>query len=1662
MSECSNISLTKLDVLKQIQCFIDISGNTSEQMNLIESGLDSMLIMRLANLWRQQGIKISFAQLIENPTLSHWLKLLTNNAQPQTVQYTLDKLNFDNPFELTDTQYAYWIGRQTQQQLGGVGCHAYLEIIMSDLIPEQLESAWHQLYDAHPMLRAKFTDDGQQVIGSEWQPESLKVNHFERLSRIESEQALHQVRARLSHQKLNIETGHNMGLEVSLLADGQSCIHFDIDLVVADVQSLNILLRDLAKLYYGKTVDTDPNWSFASYLAQQKALKKDKIAADKAYWQSQLAHLPSGPQLPLRKEPSSITKPTFSRRQHILTTRQWQTIKKTALSYQVTPAMLLVSCYAKVLSKWSNEKRFSLNLPLFDRQTQYQGIENVVADFTNLLLLQCDFSKQQPFIEQALAIQKQFHTNVAHSDYSAVQIQRDLVKQGFSDGVSAPIVFACNLGSPLLPQNDSVLGELHYMISQTPQVWLDHQVYEVDNGLLLAWDAIDELFPETMLDTMFKTYIEFLEQLATELNVWCEIAPIDLPQQQQQVRKSINNTQSPYDGATLHQEIFTIAEKDPQRTALIYKKQKLNYYDLAIKALQIASYLKQHNIQDHEPIAVSLPRGIEQVCAVLGILAAGACYVPVGIHQPRSRRQKIHKTAGISFVVGDPQDQNHDQSIILLDIKKALAATPLAAPVSVEPQAPAYIIFTSGSTGTPKGVEMSHAATANTIIHLNAHYGVNQDSCGIAVSALDFDLSVYDIFGLLGAGGRLVLIDESQRRDAQAWLTLVERHQVNLWNSVPILLDMLLVTAEQNAQQLAFNQVMLSGDWIGLDLPVRLQQISKLQPQFIAMGGATEAAIWSNHYDVTLPLPGEWKSIPYGKPLTNQSYRVVDNLSEDCPDWVAGELWIGGIGLATGYRGDSQLTTEKFVYQHGQRWYKTGDLGRYWPDGNIEFLGRKDHQVKVRGHRIELGEVDSALNRIKGIQRSVCCVIGEPKSLAAALVLDMNSDFSEKSLVEQLQKILPDYMIPSQFTQIENFPLNANGKLDRKAIATQLSNQQLQHIITPVETEQEIQLATLWKQLLNTQHIGKESNFFESGGDSLIATQLISRLKSLGFTTPSPLSDLFSYPVLAQYAAMLNTTAKQPSFQLQADNINREKPFPLTEVQRAYWLGQTPEMPLSCASLYLFEFEATKLDLARVVTAWQTLVTHHEMLRAVVTTAGEQIILNECPNIQVEQTQLDSTDQCSAQRQLHKMWRSLNESNTKRLQDEHQYPQFAFLAVHYAKDKTRLGINFDYLTLDGYSIKLLLDQLAHLYRDLDYQLPKVDMSFRDYVLQVTPNEDEIAKASTYWQQQLEDFPPAPQFPLAKDPAKLSNPKFVRRNFTLPKDAWQSLQHQARKQGITPSTLLLTVYSLIIRNWSEGDHTLNLTLFDRQAVHPDINQVFGDFTTLAPVSFKAKLGLSIIEQAQQAQQQIANALEHKAISSIWCQRELARKNTANDGALPVVFTSTLGLGSGLLEFDTGNFPKLVSGGLSQTPQVWLDHQLYEYQGQLVLSWDAVESLFPENMLDDMFQSYVNTLTSLTTLDWHQTFSLALPTSQQQVRDKVNETQQPIAARTLHLTIFDHAKHNPTAPALYFEDQVISYESLTTRALQIASTLTDYNLTPGEAVAVSLPRGVEQIA
>ncbi|WIN00833.1 amino acid adenylation domain-containing protein [Actinoplanes oblitus] len=961
----------------------------ADDTSLFELGLQSLQLMRFVGRLRRAGRTVGFAELAADPTITAWARLLGDGptAEPRQDRPARapehDGPTGDAPFPLTPVQQAYWVGRGDDQLLGGVGCHAYLEFETTGVDVARLGEAFRALLARHPMLRAVFAEDGTQTIAAESSWSGPEVHDLRASTSPEAESALRRLREGLSHRRFQVSRGEVVDLQVSRLPGGDR-LHLDVDLLVCDVHSIRVLLADLAALYDGRRLP-ELGLTFADYLRRRAAAEGPARAVARDYWQARLADLPGGPRLPLAVEPGRLDTTRFTRRIQRLSPREWAALGQRAAACGVTSATLLLTAYAEILSRWSGDRRFLVNIPLFDRDREvHPDVAHLIADFTSLTLLDVDLDAAGDFAGRARAIQRRLHADLDHSAYNGVEVLRDLLRADPDSPRTAPVVFACNVDAPLVPAAFADrFGDHTFMLSQTPQVWLDNQVYlDRDGGLTIAWDAVEDLFPDRLLDQMQIAYAGLLRSLITA--EWAGEPAIGLPETTRRRRAEVNGSTRAHSGLRLHDGFFVQAARDPGRPALLWGDHgRLSYGELADRACRIGAALRARGVGRGDTVLVNAPKGPDQITAVLGVLAAGAVYVPVGVDQPALRRDRIAAVCGAAVVLTAGPAALDDSE---LTIAEALRERP-AAPVAGEPGDTAYVIFTSGSTGEPKGVQISHRAAVNTVEDVNERFALRGDDRVLAVSALDFDLSVWDIFGLLSVGGAVALVAEDERRDAAGWLRLCARHRVTVWNSVPALMDMLLTAAEPDPLPPTLRLALLSGDWIGLDLPERLAKQTGGRCRLVALGGATEAAIWSNAC-VVESVPAHWRSIPYGTPLRNQSYRVVDPVGRDCPDWVPGELWIGGDGVADGYRGDPDLTARRFVQRNGRRWYRTGDLGRYWPDGTLEFLGRVDQQIKVNGFRVELGEVEAVLVAHPSIARAVVVADGERNHRLSALVVE--------------------------------------------------------------------------------------------------------------------------------------------------------------------------------------------------------------------------------------------------------------------------------------------------------------------------------------------------------------------------------------------------------------------------------------------------------------------------------------------------------------------------------------------------------------------------------------------------------------------------------------------------------------------------------------------------
>ena len=1984
-------------LMEQLKIEGRLPDDISETDSLLECGVSSITVMKVLSQWTKKGYRVPFSELIRNPYIEKWAEIFVKSYQESIKEkQTIPAENMYEPFELTDVQYAYWIGRDSNQRLGGVGCHGYFEVDCIDLDKEKLGEAWKVLFEYHPMLRAGYTNDGKQRILKEAFHKKIQFIDINGYSEEKREKELLDIREERSHRLLNIEKGEVISLVVTNWNKNNYRIHFEIDLLVCDVQSFGIILNDLAAYYLrGETPKVEKEWNFAHYLKEQQTKKKAEVEKAKKYWREKAEELSDGPRIPLKGKINTVEQLKFHRHAVDISEADTATLSKKGSDNGVTLAVVLLTAYGFVISKWADNKKFLMNMPMFNREDV--TIKNVVADFTNLLLVEMDYSKHMSFAQYLSEVQKSFLESMDYSAYSGVEVLRELRKKKNKD-VDATIVFSCNLGEPLVSEDfKDAFNDIGYMISQTPQVLIDFQAFTADQGLNFIWDAADDMFPEGMVEEIFQCFVCFVHELARKDSDWDQITEAVSQSQLSNRKNATIFSVEKKDSRNMLEDIFTNAKVNPKHVALIQPEGEIvTYRELAKRVKCIAAALQAKGVKKGDYVAVLMPRGITCVISEIAVIAAGAAYVPISREQPDMRRNTIIETAGCKAVLAI-DDVQLDKEVILVNYHEAIVTARTYEKVSLCFEDSAYVIFTSGSTGAPKGVEIAHGAAMNTIDDVNKRYGVGDKDIAIGISSNDFDLSVYDIFGMLSAGGSLVLVTNERKRDAEAWISYIKEYGITIWNSVPALMKILLIEAANEGVIIdSLRLAILSGDWISLDIPGQMKEVVP-NTHLSAMGGATEAAIWSNVFDVTENIPEDWDSIPYGKPLKNQFYRVVGEDRIDCPNEVTGELWIGGVGIAKGYINDEKLTTAKFVDDLGKRWYRTGDNGRRWGNGIIEFVGRRDNQVKLHGHRIELGEIENALNSCNDIQQTVvlihesngskqlCAfVTGEdiidgseasvfndeilrslifesydmkkeadietvmekvavqaatellltlpdfaehpmdekykklykswkaleqiqissdlkkeyidenkllknfvklfineaasiiskkiapnelllskdfisPNTLAANMprgvylmkviaqvikeghdkknnefkvleigardldtsigfiesagegdytfldkslffinaakdkfelkanvnyiIADLNNSidriqgsydliilnytlhqfknidevlvrlmenvkyegmllitemmkemplqsltsaflltndytdirkdtnsalldhkqwqellvrhghtvrnilrepaellanvsqtifavtkaavgtkiFNEESVKIELSERVPEYMIPKKIKCLNSFPLTTNGKINRREILKQNEARltvESQEVFERPETETEKKMCQVWQQVLGNV-AGRKENYFRLGGDSLLATILVGKIKE-EFNITFNLEYIYKHPVLCDMAVMVDElrgkemASDDLKLTLIEDKEQQYEPFPLTDVQQAYWIGRDDAFNYSDVTTHCyFEMDCKDFDLNRAEQAWNELIACHGMLRAVILKDGEhQKILEKTDyyKLKVHDAVDDET-----------FISSLREEMSQKKIDIYTWPLFDIRAVRLGDRRSRLFISFDNIVLDGFSMFYLFREWAEVVIDGKAPVPE-EVSFRDYIisyneLKSTKKYDEDIE---YWMKKLPNIKPAPEFSAFIKNTR-SAKRFKRFSHNFPRFRWARIEEWLKDTALTPAVFLMGTYAETLGRWCvTPSFSINLTRFNRLKFSNAIDATVGDYTSLTIHSIDLKEGKTMEERLKNIQKNLWEDMNHSLISGIEVERMLNKEY--GTGAMPVVFTCGLGLTKGQLNGQS-KYPGKIVYGNSQTPQVWLDYQVYEDEGGLEISWDVLIDVFPEHMIENMFEAYIHLLEVMADDKeyWFKKTPSLIEIAENEQRIAANATEKKLVQETLTSLVVKSAETYGTNVAVIDERKSLTYAQLMTEAATVAKALLDKGVKKQEVVAICLKKGWEQI-
>lgn len=1600
--------------------------------DLTTLGLTSLAINEVLTWSADNQHPIDPASAWEHPTIDHWVALY--DSADTTAAGDENPAAASTDTSPTELQKSYVIGADPKQPWGGVECLAYSEFELNlAALPNQsagvdtdlaalrdLVQSAVSVVDQEPALHTAMPTSDTTIYAERPAP-TVTTHDFRHLPAGDAdgslEQALNGLRVANVHRNFATEEGENWAVELSALSDGSMRLHVTLSLICADIVGTGEILRRLDAALRGDLQAAHPAHAHHTFTGKAAAAHAGSTQGHSLPTDSDSAEpLPLPPDVPMidvgaTTESADDSGATITRFAHTFTAKQWANLAIIAQHFGTTPAGLALASYDAVLRRWSGRDDFLVTLTTINAPQPQQVAERTIAVAHRA---HCNLDSQ--WLALLENVRDDLRASIVNPISLTTELRAALASSAGHTGLS-PYIFTYAADQQLLhPQQVTVLGTPVEVRSATPQVLIDCQFVNITGDVTLSWDVRTDGIRADVAQQMFDTLVQLLKQHTSRLKNGSRdrlaqqrvIDLLPLPSKTQQRRAHSNRTSPVTTDQLLYEPFLENVRTQPKHVALVWdpkdqpsdqklgdplaynQRGYLTYQELDCMARRLAASIEPHTTPN-EVVGIQLPKGPCQVIAALAVLYAGCTYLPVNVNQPADRLQQIKDSSGMRIIL-----RRGDLAAMVSDELggKPHPGCDVALPRRVDPSELAYIIYTSGSTGAPKGVAIRHYSALNTCLDVNARNGVGNQDRILAISALEFDLSVYDIFGMLSAGGTIVCIGDDARRDAFLWAEMVKRFHVTIWDTVPGLGEMLYAAA-QGSTLPSLRRFYFSGDWIALDLPKRLKTIAP-NATCISMGGATEGSIWSNEYVVQdVDFPTDWKSIPYGGPLTGQKYRVVNPHVPgfpDQPDYVPGELWIGGAGVAAGYFGQPELTAERYpVDADGNHWYRTGDLGEYHTDGLIFFVGRMDTQVKIRGHRVECGEVEHACRALTGVDTAIVVPIRKNSALGAVLVAsgELAQQVTENpaALRDQLATKLPDYMVPAVVMPRQSLPHTPNGKIDRRLLAEELENYQHQQAATTPtaatadtaaaedttccasrapELDGVAQLVVnAWADVLGepadvladaatTAVDANAANFFALGGDSLAATTVCSQLTQQG--CPVAVADLFSAPNLPAFISRVRGAAVPPATTLAdqttvtSDTSGSElhgaellgtEPFPLTSLQQAYALGADGVKGITCTTpavgVILTSRDGSRLDPQRFATIIAELTASWEPLRCVRAGDATQAVADarRIPTTATIRTLPAVQNPADARAAIQE------ELSGQRIPLD-SLPVINVVAVEGCGQY--VGLSMNYLGLDARSIGVVLNTILDRYEGGEdtFTVNPSARPFHDYVQHDTSTASTVP-ASGIGERQLPDAPTLPA--TDKQWTASSDAAFTSFEHRLPGTATRQLQDAVAAAGVTLSAVVLHAYGAVIAAGSGLDSCgISVPISqrpDNATAQEGTAEVLGNFTELALVTVGTTTSV----------QDVHRSLGHLTDGTLPSSRDIARAGRA---AYPVVFTSTTGVAA--LRRAGNVTPDWV---LTRTPGVQLDCQVMVDgdTGELLLRWDYPAEYVHAHRLERLFHQFV---------------------------------------------------------------------------------------------------------
>lgn len=1424
---------------------LGVSGLAADA-DFFELGGDSIGGARvMAALRGRFGEELPLTLIFFHPVLDEFAEALTEAVSKLPARTAPDEQPVPDELPLSPEQESQWVAEQVAP--GNVAYTELLSLRLSGpLDPERLQSALDRLVVRHEALRTRFPADPdgrpvQEIRPAEAAP---RLSLAKRDANDEDEARAFALECLA--EPFDLAVGPLLRAHLVRLSDTDHVFLLYSHHIVADGPTMEVLCAELAGLYAGR----EPAVPAPSYAQYTLARQNQELEEQLAYWREKLADA-AELQLPLDRPRPEVRDISGRRFRFAVPGAVRDGLDELAQEQRATRFTVLLAAFQVLLGRWAGSEDVVVGSPVTARSRP--GLEQMAGSLVNMVAFRGDLSGDPTFRELLERTRESGFSAMAHSDvpFGRLLTELDLERKG-----ARPPLFSTTLISqPTPPAIQADLGDVAGVFFPVPR---QHATYDFS---LYVWEAPDELlvdveyatalFDESTVRRFADRFGALLEAVTADPDRSLSAIETVPAAELRQVLHEWNDTAADLGPDVCVHELFEEqARATPDGTAVIAADRTLTYAELDTESEQLAARLRELGTGPETVVAVSLERSAQLLVTLLAVLKAGGAYLPLGPDWPAQRRDFMMADAGAQLLV--------DASGI-----HRTTGAPTASDARPGPGNLAYVLYTSGSTGSPKGVMVPHRAVVNRLRWMRGYCDLGAGDVVLQNAVPTFDYAVWELFGPLHMGATVVLPSADGHRDFTELTALIVEHGVTVAHFVPSLLRH-FAEAPEAARCTGLRVLFSGGEPLDPALATKVQELLPGVRLFNAYG-PTEAAV-----DVTCwPVPPRPDSVAIGGPAANTTAYVLDERMRPQPIGVPGELYLGGVQLARGYRGQADMTAERFVPDPfgpaGGRLYRTGDRARWRPDGALEYVDRVDRQVKIRGVRVEPGEAEAALLAHPAVREAAVVASQGGSGLRLVAYYCGRPAGGEQELRDHLAARLPEFALPTAYVELSGgLPVLSNGKLDRKALpAPERTGPAVVEAAgsTPPLGARELMLAALWSEVLGVQRISREDSFFELGGDSILGIQMVAKARRAGIEVTVPA--LFRSPTLAELAAAAGAAAakengggSQSGSGPVAVPAGSRARFPLTPLQREM-LREAALAP--DRGTYIVPAELLlegEVDPEAMRTAFRRLVERNPILRT-------SVVLDERPE-RCEQIVHPATEPSFR----YEDWSAYppEEQQRKRrdLLEEEWRAGFApeatqlsrMIILRLGERRTAMVWTRHNVLLDGWSFAQLYDELLDLHAALATKSPEPPAAprecFGSYVEWLGARQH--AAAERLWDEQLRELSPRTVF----SPEVAYSPQpYGELRFPLPQQAEAFI----REHGLTVSTLLEAAWAVVLaRHTGTRDVQYGLVFSAREADVHDVERMLGLMINTLPSGLRLDPGQAVAGWLKELQQRGARLKE----------------------------------------------------------------------------------------------------------------------------------------------------------------------------------------------------------